>query len=132
VPAPHSLLRLTPEQQSISPLTAEQQAANLREIQKAFYHEPDLSSELLGAGLWVAYAVLAFVWFRILARRHVALWLGIIGEWVVAPIVARRRARPLSRAPEPRAPLAPEPAIAPIWTVPNRERLPGRPAAVAG
>jgi hypothetical protein len=114
VPAPHSIFRLTPQQQSIRPLTAEQHAANLREFQKAIYHERDLSSDLLGAGLWVAYAVLAFVWFRAVARRHVAFWLATIGERVVVPIVARRRVRSLARAPKPRAPLAPEPAISAI------------------
>ena len=70
-------------------LTPEQQAQWVAKIREAEFHEPDLSSDLLGAGLWVACAALALVWFRSVAQRRTLGWLTTVGPRVVALIVAR-------------------------------------------
>jgi hypothetical protein len=116
------------------PLTAEQQAANLRQFEQAIYREPDLASEWLGAGLWVAYAVLALVWFRIFARRHAIRWLVAVRERVAVSIFARKKVSTLASVAEPCAPLAPEPEIAPVWRSTDRKRLPSctSPVVVGG
>jgi hypothetical protein len=49
-----------------------------------------MSSDLLGAGLWIAYAVLALVWFRCEAPRRILPWLTTVRERVVAPMVVRQ------------------------------------------
>lgn len=78
-------LRLSPEQQA--PLVAKLQAAEFR--------ERDMPIDLLGAGLWIAYAVLALVWFRRVAQRRTSQWLATVRERVVAALVTRQMARGL-------------------------------------
>jgi hypothetical protein len=98
--------RLTPEQQA-------QWVAKIRELE---FHEPDLSSDLLGAGLWIAYAVLALVWLRMVAQRRTLRWLFVVRRRVVAPMVVRYAVWGAQRVKEqsPRAPTFSEPATVQI------------------
>jgi hypothetical protein len=87
-------------------LSPEQQAQWVAKLQAAEFREPDMPSDLLGAGLWIAYAVLALVWFRSVAQRRSLRWLATVCERVVAPMVARQMVRGLEsvkwrRPPEP-------------------------------
>lgn len=97
-------LRLSPQQQA-------QWVAKLHDVE---FREPDLSSDLLGAGLWIAYAVFALVWFHNVAQRRTFRWLATVGERVVVPLVARQAVRGLERlkGQRPRAPIFSEPATA--------------------
>jgi hypothetical protein len=63
-----------------SPLTPEQQAHNLCVLQHAVFHEPDLSSQWLATGVWVAYPVLALVWMRSVAQWRRLRWLAAGGS----------------------------------------------------
>ncbi|HET6326187.1 MAG TPA: hypothetical protein VFG04_16030 [Planctomycetaceae bacterium] len=84
----------------LPPLTPAQQAQWVATLQSVEYHESDLSTDLLGAGLWIAYAALALFWFRAIARRQALGWLRTAREQVVIPAVARYRARALESARE--------------------------------
>jgi hypothetical protein len=97
-------------------LSPEQQAPFLAEIQKAEFREPDLSSDLLGAGLWIAYAVLALVWLRMVAQRRTLRWLFAVRRRVVAPMVWRFAVWGIERAKgqRPQATIFSEPATARI------------------
>jgi hypothetical protein len=77
-------------------LTPNQQAPLVAQLHKYEFREPDLSSDLLGAGLWIAYAVLAGVWLRGVAKRRTLRWLLAVQRRVVAPMVARQTVRGLA------------------------------------
>jgi hypothetical protein len=87
-------------------LSPQQQAQWEAKVHEAEFREPDISSDLLGAGLWIAYAVFALVWFRGVAQRRTLRWLATVGERVVAPLIARQRVRYLEneKVLEPRRP----------------------------
>ncbi|HEV3303823.1 MAG TPA: hypothetical protein VG055_29485 [Planctomycetaceae bacterium] len=97
-------------------LSPEQQAQWVAKLHEAEFHEPDLSSDLLGAGLWIAYAVLALVWLRMVAQRRTLRWLFVVRRRVVAPMVVRYAVWSAQRVKEqrPRVPTFTEPATARI------------------
>jgi hypothetical protein len=77
-------------------LSPEQQAPLIAKLQSAEFREPDLASDLLGEGVWIAYAVFALVWFHSLSRRELSHWVVTAREKFVAPMVARQRVRGLA------------------------------------
>jgi hypothetical protein len=77
-------------------LTAQEQAPLIAHLHKCEFREPDLSTDLLGAGWWLAYAVLALVWLRTVAKRRTLRWLLAVQRRVVAPMVARQTVRGLA------------------------------------
>jgi hypothetical protein len=85
-------------------------------LQQAIFHEPDLSSEWLAVGLWVAYAALALFWCRALAQRWGADWLATVRRRVVAPVAARRRIRSFRGVKE-------QSAFAPVLCEPAAARI---------
>jgi hypothetical protein len=94
-------------------LTPAQQAQWVAKIHSLDYQEPVLSSDLLGPGLWIAYAGLALFWFRGVAPRRTLRWLMTTCKSIGATVLARYRARSLEIAKEvarPRAQIFPEPA----------------------
>ncbi|HXY34045.1 MAG TPA: hypothetical protein VEI07_07450 [Planctomycetaceae bacterium] len=95
-------------------VTPQEEAGLIAQIKKADFHEPDLASELLGEGLWLAYALMALIWFRRVMRRRTARWLLAVQRRVVAPMVARQTARGLALVTRQRqpAPIFSEPAAA--------------------
>jgi hypothetical protein len=97
-------------------LSPEQQAPLVAQLQKAEFRERDLPSDMLGAGLWMAYAVLAMVWLRMVAKRRTLRWLFAVRRRVVAPMVARYPVWGVERVKEqrPGAPLFTEPATVQI------------------
>jgi hypothetical protein len=97
-------------------LSPEQQAPLVAQLQKAEFRERDLPSDMLGAGLWMAYAVLAMVWLRMVAKRRTLRWLFAVRRRVVAPMVARYAVWGVERVKEqrPGAPLFTEPATVQI------------------
>jgi hypothetical protein len=93
-------------------LSSEQQAPLVAKLQQAEFREPDMSSDWLGTGLWIAYVVLAFVWFHSVGQRGRLRWLKTVRARVVAPLVARQRVRYLEsekaiESPRPRIILEP-------------------------
>jgi hypothetical protein len=97
-------------------LSSEQQAQWVAKLQAAEFREPDIPSDLLGAGLWIAYAVLALVWFRSVPQRRILRWLASVREGVAVPMVASQTVRGLQsvKGERPPAPIFPEPADARI------------------
>jgi hypothetical protein len=87
-------------QPAAQPLTPAEQAQWVATLHAVEYHEPDLASDLLGTGLWIAYAALALFWFRCIAQRGTLRWLLTARERIVVPLVARQRARYLEHAKE--------------------------------
>jgi hypothetical protein len=90
---------------AMPPLTPAQQAQWVATLHAVEYHEPDLSSDLLGAGLWIAYAALALFWFRVGAQRRSLRWLLIARERIAharigTPVIAYARTRYFGSAPE--------------------------------
>ncbi len=99
-------------------LSPQQQAQWVAKVREAEFREPDISSDLFGPGLWIAYALFALVWFRSLAQRRTLRWLATVGERVVAPLVARVAVRGFERLkgerPRAQVPIFSEPATAQI------------------
>jgi hypothetical protein len=83
-----------------APLTPAEQNAMVTALHRAEYHESDVPSDVLGAGLWFVYAALALFWFRRGAQRWSLRGLMSVRERIVVPLVARSRARSLEIAKE--------------------------------
>jgi hypothetical protein len=83
-----------------APLTSAEQSGLMTALQRSEYHESDLPSDVLGAGLWFVYAALVLFWFRRSAERQVLSGLLVARERIVVPIVAQYKARSLERAKE--------------------------------
>ena len=83
----------------------------MAKLQQLEFREPDLASELLGDGLWIAYAVFALVWLNSIARRQKSRWLTTVREGLVVP---RLRVRDLAWVKElrPRPPIFSKPESA--------------------
>ena len=92
-------------------LSPQQQAQWVAKLQEAEFREPDMPSDALGVGLWIAYGVFALGWFRCMARRRTSQWRIIVGKRVVAALVTRQMARGLEsvKGQRPRAPIFSEP-----------------------
>jgi hypothetical protein len=82
-------------------LTPEQQAQNLLAIQRAEFRPWELSPDLITAGLWIAYALFALMWFRMALRQNEGRWQAWARERILVPVVARvlrfARRSPLAR-----------------------------------
>jgi hypothetical protein len=89
---------------TLKPLTPAQQAQWVATLHAVEYHEPDLSGDLLGAGLWIAYAALALFWFRVGAQRRTLRWLVTARERIGTPVLAYVRTRYFGNAKEPERP----------------------------
>ncbi len=89
-----------------------QQAPMVAKLNEAEFRDRDLSCDLLGAGLWIAYAALALVWFRGVMRRRTAMLLATVRERIATFMVARPEGRGLKtvKGLRPRPPLLSEPA----------------------
>jgi hypothetical protein len=92
-------------------LSAKQQAQWVAKLQQLEFREPDLASELLGDGLWIAYAVFALVWLNSVARRQKSRWIIAVRERLVVPIATRLRVRDFAwvKGLRPRPPIFSEP-----------------------
>jgi hypothetical protein len=97
-------------------LSPQQQAQWVAKLQEAEFREPDMPSDALSAGLWIAYGVFALVWFRSMARRRTSRWIVTIRKRVGAVMVARQTVRGLEsvKGQRPRAPIFSKPAAARI------------------
>jgi uncharacterized membrane protein YciS (DUF1049 family) len=87
-------------------LSAEEQAQNLTALHQSVYHPLEITSEMLGAGLWVAYLAFALVWLRTAVRGQRLEWRKRAQDIVVAQAtrVSRRLVRSAARlAARPRA-----------------------------
>jgi hypothetical protein len=82
------------------PLSPAEQSGLVTALQRSEYHESDLPSDVLGAGLWFLYAALALFWFRRGVQRRVLHGLMTVRERIVVPMAARSRARSLEIAKE--------------------------------
>jgi hypothetical protein len=96
---------------ALKPLTPAQQAQWVATLHAVEYHEPDLSGDLLGAGLWIAYAALALFWFRVGAQRRTLRWLvtareRIAHERIGALVLAYTHTRYFGNGKEPERPRA--------------------------
>jgi hypothetical protein len=98
-------------------LTAEQQAQWVATLHAVEYHEADLPSDWLGAGLWIAYAALALLWCRSVAWREKMASVWPVRATAAIPQIARRSARPretVTQLERPCTRLFPEPSAVQI------------------
>jgi hypothetical protein len=72
-------------------LSTEEQAQNLAALHQSVYHPVEITSELLGAGLWVAYLAFALVWLRTAVRGQRLQWKARARDAVVAYATRVRR-----------------------------------------
>ena len=70
-------------------LTPEQQAQNLFALQRAEFRPWELSPDLITAGLWIAYALFALMWFRMALRQNEGRWQAWARARILVPVVAR-------------------------------------------
>ncbi len=70
-------------------LTPEQQEQNLLALQRAEFRPWELSPDLITAGLWIAYALFALMWFRTALRQSEGQWQAWARERILVPVVAR-------------------------------------------
>jgi hypothetical protein len=97
-------------------LSTEQKAGLLTQLHRAEFQEKDLSSDMLGAGVWLIYAALALAWFRGVAWRRASAWLaaGVRTRGVTVTTARQKGRRLVGKAfDRPRAPVF-EPSAAQV------------------